>query len=416
MGFWDLFRSKSESGVKNMLNGDTYRPSLGMSEAETRVNQRTSMKVSTVYSCVRKISQTIAQLPLVFYELDDESGNKIKARNHKLYRILHDVPNDDMTSFDLREAMVAHLLLWGNSYVQILRNKAGEIVGLYPLMPDRMVVDRGEDGQIIYKYTTSFGDKDHEEAYEILTQYEVLHVHGLGYDGIVGYSPIAMAKNTIGEAIACDKYSSKVFANDARPAGILEHPGTLKNPKKLRDSWNSQFKGSENSHKIAILEEGMKFSSISMTPADTQFIETRKFNKREIAQIFDIPPHMVGDLERSTFSNIEEQSQEFVSYTLQPWISRIEQAMTKALLTEEEQSKYLIKFNLNVLLRGKYESRIKGYSIGIQNGFYSPNDVRELEDMDKIPDSEGGNQYLVNGSMTPLRDAGAAYQKGGGDG
>ena len=230
----------------------------------------------------------------------------------------------------------------------------------------------------------------------------VLHIPGLGFDGLVGYSPIAMARNAIGMAIACEEYGARFFANNAAPSGVLEYPGTLKNPDRIRDSWNAQYGGSANSHRVAVLEDGLHFTPISISPNEAQFLETRKFQLNEIARIFRVPPHMVGDLEKSSFSNIEEQSLEFVKYTLAPWIVRWEQSMFRSLFTADEKKNYFFKFNVEGLLRGDYQSRMNGYATARQNGWMSANDIRELENMDKIPAEEGGDLYLVNGNMIPI--------------
>ena len=218
-----------------------------------------------------------------------------------------------------------------------------------------------------------------------------------------------MAKNAIGMAIACEEYGAKFFANGAAPSGVLEHPGVLKDPERVRDSWNAAYGGSSNSHKVAVLEEGMKYTPISISPNEAQFLETRKFQINEIARIFRVPPHMVGDLEKSSFSNIEQQSLEFVKYTLDPWVIRWEQNLARALLNEEEKKVYFFRFNLDGLLRGDYASRMSGYATGIQNGIFSINDCRELENMDLLSDEEGGNLHVLNGNVVKLKDAGAAY-------
>lgn len=234
---------------------------------------------------------------------------------------------------------------------------------------------------------------------------DVLHIPALGFDGLVGYSPIAMAKNSIGVGLACEEYGAKFFANGAAPSGVLEHPGTIKDITRLRESWNAIYGGSKNAGKVAILEEGMHYSPISISPNEAQFLETRKFQVDEIARIFHVPPHMIGDLEHSTFSNIEQQSLEFVKYTLNPWVCRWEQALTRSLLSPKEKLEYSIKFNVDGLLRGDYQSRMNGYAVGRQNGFLSANDVRELENMEKISAEQGGNLYLVNGNMIKMTDA-----------
>ena len=254
---------------------------------------------------------------------------------------------------------MTHLLLWGNAYAQIIRNGKGEVIALYPLMPNRMTVDRDEKGQLYYEYQTSTDEARTTKGGTVrLRLTDVLHIPGLGFDGLVGYSPIAMAKNAIGLAIATEEYGSKFYANGAAPSVVLEHPGTLRDPSKVRDSWNQTFGGSSNSHKIAVLEEGMKYTPISISPNEAQFLETRKFQIDEIARIFRVPPHMVGDLEKSSFSNIEQQSLEFVKYTLEPWIVRWEQNMMRSLLSPGEKKDYFIKFNVDGLLCGDYQSRI----------------------------------------------------------
>ena len=236
---------------------------------------------------------------------------------------------------------------------------------------------------------------------------DVLHIPGLGFDGLVGYSPIAMAKNAIGMAIACEEYGAKFFANGAAPGGVLEHPGTIKDPGRVRESWQSTFGGSGNANKIAVLEEGMKYTPIGISPEQAQFLETRKFQINEIARIFRVPPHMVGDLEKSSFSNIEQQSLEFVKYTLEPWLVRWERSIQRTLFSEEEKKNYFVKFNVEGLLRGDYASRMSGYATARQNGWMSANDIRELENLDRIPKEEGGDLYLINGNMLPLENAGA---------
>ena len=402
--FSGLFRARD--APVNRTSGSAYSFFMGGSTSGKRVNERSSMQMTAVYSCVRILSEAVAGLPLHFYKYTD-NGGKEKAADHPLYFLLHDEPNPEMTSFVFRETLMTHLLLWGNAYSQIIRNGKGEVIGLYPLMPDRMNVERDSKGQLYYEYTVSMDDAPTVKGSTVvLPPSEVLHIPGLGFDGLVGYSPIAMAKNAIGMAIACEEYGAKFFANGAQPSGVLEHPGTLKDPSRVRESWQSTFGGSHNANKVAVLEEGMKYTPISISPEQAQFLETRKFQINEIARIFRVPPHMVGDLEKSSFSNIEQQSLEFVKYTLDPWVSRWEQSMARSLLTPEEKKKYFVKFNVDGLLRGDYQSRMNGYAVGRQNGWMSANDIRELENLDRIPEELGGDLYLINGNMTKLADAG----------
>lgn len=407
--FKGIFRSRDKP--ENKVLGGGYSFLMGSSTAGKNVTERSAMQMTAVYSCVRILAEAVAGLPLHLYKYKEDNG-KEKAIDHTLYHLLHDEPNPEMSSFVFRETLMTHLLLWGNAYAQIIRNGKGEVIALYPLIPNRMTVNRDENGQLYYEYLSASDDiNSNSSRTVVLMPRDVLHIPGLGFDGLVGYSPIAMAKNAIGMAIACEEYGAKFFANGAAPSGVLEHPGTIKDPKKVREAWQSQFGGSSNAGRVAVLEEGMKYTPISISPEQAQFLETRKFQINEIARIFRIPPHMVGDLEKSSFSNIEQQSLEFVKYTLDPWVIRWEQSLMRALLSNDEKREYFIKFNLEGLLRGDYESRMKGYSIGRQNGWMSANDIRELENLDRISREDGGDLYLVNGNMLPLRDAGAYANK-----
>lgn len=399
---------------RNSCGGQAYSFFFGRSTSGKNVNERTAMQTTAVYSCVRILSEAVAGLPLHVYRYG-ENGGKEKAFDHPLYLLLHDEPNPEMSSFNFRETLMGHLLLYGNAYAQIIRNGKGEVVGLYPLIPSKMTVDRDSRGRLYYLYTRGADDSPvgSENGQVYLPPEQVLHIPGLGYDGIVGYSPLAMAKNAVGMAIACEEYGAKFFTNDAAPGGVLEHPGVLKNTDKAQDSWNKLFRGSGNAHQIAVLEEGLKYQPIGISPEQAQFLETQKFQIDEIARIFRVPSHMVGDLEKSSFSNIEQQSLEFVKYTLEPWLMRWEQGMARRLFSEREKREYFIRFNVEGLLRGDYESRMNGYAVARQNGWMSANDIRELENLDRIPADAGGDLYLVNGAMTKLADAGAFAGLGG---
>lgn len=398
------FSRHSRDTPKDRTAGSAFSFLFGGSTSGKSVNERSAMQMTAVYSCVRILAEAVASLPLHLYKYNADGG-KEKALDHPLYRILHDEPNPEMSSFVFRETLMTHLLLYGNAYAQVIRNGKGEVVALYPLMPNRMNVNRDAHGQLYYEYRRS-DDEAHTMtgSYVILMPSDVLHIPGLGFDGLVGYSPIAMAKNAIGMAIACEEYGAKFFANGASPGGVLEHPGTVKDPQRIRDSWNSMFSGSANAHKVAVLEEGLKFTPISISPNEAQFLETRKFQINEIARIFRVPPHMVGDLEKSSFSNIEQQSLEFVKYTLDPWVIRWEQSITRSLFTPEEKKTYFVKFNVEGLLRGDYASRMSGYATARQNGWMSTNDIRELENLDRVPAEEGGDLLLVNGNMLPIKN------------
>lgn len=381
---------------------------FGRTTSGKPVNERTAMQTTAVYACVRILAEAVASLPLHVYEYQDDGGKKL-VHEHPLYYLLHDEPNPEMTSFVFRETLMSHLLIWGNAYAQIIRDGAGRVLGLYPLLPDKMEVQRDDRGNIYYVYSRNSDENPMFKEYGNikLKAEDVLHIPGLGFDGLIGYSPIAMAKNAVGMTLACEEYGASFFANGANPGGVLEHPGVLKDPSKVRESWNSVYRGVNNAHKIAVLEEGMKYQQIGIPPEEAQFLETRKFQINEIARLYRIPPHMVGDLDKSSFSNIEQQSLEFVKYTLDPWVIRWEQSLQRSLLLPGEKGKYFIKLNVDGLLCGDYQSRMNGYAVGRQNGWFSANDIREMENMNPIPDEEGGNLYLVNGAMTKLADAGA---------
>ena len=251
-----LFHTRDKP--RNSTPGSSFSFFLGGSSSGKSVNERSAMQMTAVYSCVRILAEAIAGLPLHLYQYDDKGG-KQKALEHPLYHLLHDEPNGEMTSFIFRETLMTHLLLWGNAYAQIVRDGKGQVVGLYPLMPQKMTVDRNEKGQLYYTYSRGNDEAPTMKGSSVvLLPEDVLHIPGLGFDGLVGYSPIAMAKNAIGMAIACEEYGAKFFANGASPGGVLEHPGTIKDPARVRDSWNAVYQGSGNSHRIAVLEEGMK--------------------------------------------------------------------------------------------------------------------------------------------------------------
>lgn len=338
--FSGLFRSrdKPEDGRRPQNRvGGAFSFLFGGTTSGQPVNERTAMQTTAVYACVRILAEAVAGLPLHVYRYSADSS-KERIPHHPLYHLLHDEPNPEMTSFVFRETLMSHLLLWGNAYAQIIRDGRGNPLALYPLLPSKMDVTRARSGNLIYTYRRDSGESKISPDYETVTlrRDEVLHIPGLGFDGLIGYSPIAMAKNAIGMALATEEYGAKFFANGANPGGVLEHPGVIKDIQRVKDSWNDAYRGAGNAHRVAVLEEGMKFQAIGIPPEQAQFLETRKFQINEIARIFRVPPHMVGDLEKSSFSNIEQQSLEFVKYTLDPWVVRWEQSLQQSLVLPSE--------------------------------------------------------------------------------
>ncbi len=383
--FSRLFRSRDKP---ENWRGSSSAFFFGSSNSGKPVNERTAMQTSAVYACVRVLSETLASLPLHVYKYVDNGGKEMQTQ-HYLYPILHDNPNPEMTSFVFRETLMSHLLIWGNAYAQIIRDGRGRVLAMYPLLPNRMEVDRAPSGALVYTYRLSIDDVQYKQETTLtLGPDDVLHIPGLGFDGLVGYSPIAMAKNAIGMALATEEYGATFFANGANPGGVLEHPGVIKDPQKVRDSWNSAYQGGGKAHKVAVLEEGMSYKTIGIPPEQAQFLETRKFQLNEIARIFRVPPHMIGDLDRSSFSNIEQQGLEFVKYTLDPWVIRWEQVLQKSLVLPSEKNSLFVKFNVDGLLRGDYAKRMSGYALARQNGWMSANDIREMENMNQIPAEE----------------------------
>ena len=406
--FSTLFKSRDRP--QNSVAGRSWLPWLGRTSSGKAVTERSALQITAVYACVRLLAEAVATMPLHTFRINQEGGRE-KATEHPLFWILHDEPNPEMTSFVFRETLMTHLLLWGNAYAQIIRDGMGRVVALYPLLPNRMTVDRDSDGVLFYEYTLRTDEREDAKNETIrFRPWEILHIPALGFDGLIGYSPIAMAKNAIGLAMAAEDYGAKFFAEGGTPKSIITVPSMVKDRAKLEADLNRGFSSGKN---FAVLEKGTDYKSVSLNPQDVQFIETRKFQLDEIARIFRVPPHMIGDLEKSSFSNIENMSREFVTYTLNPWISRWEQTINRTLFNERERHVMFVKFNTESLLRGDYKSRMEGYSIGRQNGWMNANDIRKLEDMDLIPDKEGGNLYLVNGNMVQVKDAGAAYQKAG---
>lgn len=359
--------------------------------AGVSVTPESSLRYAAVLACVRVLAEGVAQLPLILYER--QGRGRRKAEEHPLYDLLHVAPNSAMTSFEWREISMAHLALWGNAYAEIERNGAGRPVGIWPLMPWAMAVHVRKNGERWYEYKVNVTDP------VVLRQDQVLHVPGFGYDGIEGKSLIRLAREAVGLGIAAEQYGSAFFSNGARPSVVLEHPGVLSDEayEKLKNSWRAEHEGLSNAQRMAILEEGMKLQTFGVPPEDAQFLETRRYQRTEIAAIYRVPPHMIGDLERATFSNIEQQSLDFVIHTLQPWLVRIEQRLS-TLLSEAERQRYYAKHLVAGLLRGDMASRYQSYSTGRQWGWLSANDVRELEDLNPVDD---GDIYLQPLNMVP---------------
>lgn len=364
------------------------------------VNEQTALRVTAYLAAVKIISETVASLPLFVYKRL-ETGGKARAPDHPAYEVLHNQANSEMTAYQFRETFQGHVLNWGNGYAEIERDGGGRIRGLWPLLPDRTWPERNPGtGKIRYRTTLPDGQ-------QVLLPFEnVLHVPGFGFDGLVGYNPVRLAREAIGLALATEEFGANFFGQGANPSGIIEYPGKLSDPayQRYKQEIREKHEGLSKSHRIMVLEEGLKFHQVTIPPEEAQFLETRKFQVSEIARIFRIPPHMLGDLERATFSNVEQQSIDFVVHTIRSWLVRWEQAIRSKLFTVSERRQGVFaEFLVDGLLRGDIQSRYAAYAVGRQNGWLSANDIRERENMNPI---EGGDIYLVNGNMLPADQAG----------
>jgi len=389
--------AQPDSWLSEVLGG-------GRTYAGVHVDHTTALTNSAVFNAIRIYAETIGSLPLILYRRLEPRG-KERARDHYLYRLLHDAPNPEMTAMQFRETLQGHLVTWGNAYAYKVFDNAGRIVELWPLRPDRVTVRRVDEpvptafglaspGDVIYEVTLPNGER------RVLSRAEVWHIPGLGFDGLVGYSPITLARQAIGLALATEEFGARWFGEGGRPAGVLKHPNQLsdKARERIRADWERLHSGLERSHRIAILEEGVEWQQIGIPPEDSQFLQTRKFQVTEIARWFNLPPHILKDLDRSTNNNIEQQSIELVVYSFRPWFVRWEQSIKVHLLPREQWDIYFAEFLVEGLLRGDIESRYRAYAMARQWGWMSANDVRELENMNPLP-GKSGDIYLVPMNM-----------------
>ncbi len=399
--FSGIFEKRSDSTLSSptqwfvdWLTGGN--PSL----SGVRVNELNALHTTAVFACVRILSETLASLPALTYKRLT-SGGKERATTHPLYNLLHDEPNPEMSAFTFFETLMAHVVTWGNAYAEIEWDDFGRVKSLWPLLPNQTWVERAADGSIWYHTVIT-----RTNQLVTLPAWRVLHIPGLGFDGLQGYSVIKMQREAIGLTMAAEKYGASFFGNGARPGGVLEHPGELSEPaqQRLRNSWNEMHQGLDKQHRIAILEEGLTYKQIGLPPEDSQFLETRKFQVTEIARMFRVPPHLLADLERATFSNIENQSIEFVVYTIRPWLIRWEQEIKRKLLSRKEKRSFFVEFLVDGLLRGDVKTRSEALQIQRQNGIINADEWRELENMNPIEDGTG-KAYLVNAAMISVNAA-----------
>lgn len=374
-------------------------------ESYTGVNvtPKRALEHTAVYACVNILSESIASLPLSVYKTETKNQKSFKSKdtNHPLYNILHDEPNPDMTSFTFFQLVMVQLLLRGNFYAQIVRNNAGRITGFYPLDNEKMQVVRLESGRIAYVYS-------HDRLGQVgLESSEVLHFIGMSLDGIIGISAIAYNRHTIGASIAMETFGSTLFKNGATPSGVVSGKGVTSMSdtafERFKQSFKESYQGMMNAGKPLILEDGFDFKPITISNKDGQYLESRKFTKSEIASIFRVPPHMINELDKATFSNIEHQSIQFVVDAVRPWAIRIEQETKRKCLTPAEKKSHYFKFNMGALLRGDTQSRYTAYESAITKGCWmSRNEARELEDLNPI---DGLDEMIVPLNFGEANDA-----------
>lgn len=352
------------------------------------VNESTALQYSAVYAAVRLLSESVASLPLHTYERLDEG--KQRAYGHPVAGMLSTSVNPQLSSYGFRETLMGHVLTYGNGYAEIVRDGAGNPVQLLPITPDRVSVEQESDGTIRYRVDEQI----------TLSQDDMFHIAGLGFDGLVGYSPVTLAKQSVGLGLGAERFGGSFFGNSARPAGVLTHPNRLSKEAKenLRDSWQSTYAGVDNSGRTAILEEGVQFSSIGLSNEDAQYLQTRQFQVVEIARWYGVPCHMINSLDNATFSNIEHQGIEFVTYSLRPWLVRWEQEIKRKLFTE---GAFFSEFLVDGLLRGDTKTRYDGYKVARETGWLSVNEIRSLENLNPV---EGGDQYIQPMNMTTVGD------------
>jgi HK97 family phage portal protein len=371
------------------------------SKSGISIDEETAMKYTVYYAGIRIIAETIASLPLNIYKRLDKG--KEKDTKHPLYYLLHDQPNEDMTSFDWRETAKVHLLGWGNHYSLIKKNPLKRYVEeIYPMVPWRVkpeIVNTSIGRVKVYRYMPEEGDEI------VLNKDNVLHIHGLSYDGLVGKSPLGWYREAIGLGLAMEEYSSRFFSNGLNAGGIFTTPQVLKHDtyERLKKELKKNYSGLGKTHGTMLLEQDMKFDKLSINPDDAQLLESKRFQVEEIARILRIPLHLLQNLDKATFSNIEQQGINFVVYCIRPWLVRDEQSYNMQLLPEDEKGKYFIEYVVDGLLRGDTKTRWEAYKMAIQNGVYSPNDVLELENMNPY---SGGDKHFIQLNMQTVEDVG----------
>lgn len=397
--FFD-FLAADESGDRSPWGDFWFQPVPGRSSSSAGANPDAAMRLTAVYSCVRILSEGVAMLPFTLASMRDDGGRDL-VTDHPVYRVFARRPNRFQNPFEFREMMQGHLCLRGNAYGRNVFDGAGDLAEILPFHPDRVMIDRLDNGSWRYRVKKLDGTGE-----EILQRDEMFHVRGLSSDGIVGINPIALAREAVGIGLAAQSYGARFFDNDATPGGWISSTGkfaTTEDKRKFRESWQ-EVQGGMNRGKTAVLELGMEYHQLELKNSDAQFLETRKFQVTEIARLFRIPPHMVGDLERATFSNIEQQSIEYVMHALTPWLCRWEEAIEFNFLDPDVADVELdVEFPVTELLRGDAAARATFYGRGILDGWMVRNEARIREGMNPV---EGLDRPLLPLNMVTIKPDG----------
>lgn len=355
-----------------------------------QVNSTSALRYAAFFACLKVLAEDVGKLPIKLYKERPDRGRDV-AKGHKVHRLISRRPNDFMTASEFWEMCVAHVVLRGNFYAfKVI--VGGEVVELLPLNPGSVVPKLRDDWSLWYDVTFANGARD------VLPASQIFHVRGLSLDGIRGLSALEYARETLGLGIAAERHGAKLFVNGANPGGALETEQTLTDEvfERVKTSWNEKHTGLENSHKVAILEGGLKWTSVTMTNTDAQWLENRKHTDNQICGLLRVPPHKIAILDRSTNNNIEHQSLDYVNDGLMPHLNRIENRIRIDLLNERDEEDHFAKFNVSALLRGDMKARSQFYKDMVYLGAYSPNDVLELEDRNP---REGGDIYLTPSNM-----------------
>ncbi len=379
-----IFQNSSfDDFIRSFLRGDD----IPFVNGTAPVTTDTAMKYSAVFACVRVLSETLAAMPAMLYRKIKDGNREIK-NDLAIYDILHNAPNEEMSPFSFKEACMIALNTGGNAVCERLVNAYGDLIGLYPYSWSMVTIERDkETGKLIYRIRD--GTKE-----RILTRQQVFHLPGLSYDGVIGLSPIEYAATSIRLGLSYEQFGINFYKNGANSSGVFSFPNALSEQayQRLKSDLTKNYTGLVNTGKPMLLEEGADFKPLTIKPVDAELLANKKFQTTDVARIYRVPPHMVGDLDRATFSNIEQQSLEFVMYTMLPWFCRWEQAINAQLLTRQERmAGYYIEFKVDGLLRGDAASRATAYATGRQWGWLSVNDIRRLENMNPIPN---GDIYL----------------------